>query len=159
MPNQEIVSAVVDQFERSWQELRDALVKTPAEEWTKGTPSYLVPARLGYHILFTAETDATHMGYEEYKPHRKVKLDWEDAPSADLPSREELFTRVNETEVTVKEWLLALGDEGLLDPERQYPWTGELRLGRALYLLRHNQWHIGELNAILRARGLEQIEW
>ncbi|MBN1250225.1 MAG: DinB family protein [Anaerolineae bacterium] len=159
MPNHEITSALIDQFERSWQELRDALVKTPAEEWRTGEPDYLVPARLAYHIVFTADIYATHWSYEAYKPRRKYKLDWEDAPVNQLPSREALFTSVNETEVTVKEWLLSLGDDGLLDPERQYPWTGETRLGRALYLLRHNQWHIGELNAILRARGLKQIEW
>jgi hypothetical protein len=159
MADQEIVSALIDQFERSWQELRDALVKTPAEEWIKGTPDYLAPARLAYHILFTSDMYATPMGYEEYKPHRKYKLDWENTPADQLPSREELFTHINETEVTVKEWLLSLGDEGILEPESQYPWTGQLRLGRALYLLRHNQWHIGELNAVLRARGFEQIEW
>jgi hypothetical protein len=159
MSNNEIVSTLIDQFARSWQELRDAVVKTPADTWRQGSPNYLIPARLAYHILFTADMYTTHMGYEAYKPHRKYKLDWEDTPSDQLPTREMIFTSINEMEVTTKEWLLSLGDEGLMAAESQYPWTGETRLGRALYLLRHNQWHIGEINAILRARGFEQVEW
>ncbi len=66
---------------------------------------------------------------------------------------------INETEVTVKQWPLDFGDEGLLERESQYAWTGERKLGRALYLLRHNPWPIGELNAVLRARGLEAVAW
>jgi hypothetical protein len=157
--SQEIIESLIDQFGRTWQELRNAVMKTSSEEWRRGTDDYLIPARLAYHILFTADMYATHMGYEEYKPHRKYKLDWENAPVDELPSREALFTLVNETEVTVKQWLIDLGDEGLLRDEDKYPWTGERILDRALYALRHNQWHIGELNAILRARDLEPVEW
>ena len=159
MANSETISALIDQFARSWQELRDAVAKTPDNEWRHGSPDYLTPARLAYHILFTADMYATHMGYEEYKPHRRYKLDCEDTPSDQLPSREEILTSIDEMEVEAKVWLLSLGDEGLMAPESQYPWTGHIRLGRALYLLRHNQWHIGEINAIMRARGYEQVTW
>ena len=164
-----IVDELIDQFGRTWQELRDALTKTPAPEWRRANPGggdavpgaetdYLIPARLAYHILRTTDMYATHMGYEEYKPHRKYTLDWE-GPVDALPDREEVFTFVNECEVQVKEWLLDLGDEGLLEEEDKYPWTGERKLGRALYLLRHNQWHIAEINTLLRLRGLEPGEW
>jgi hypothetical protein len=156
---EEIVESLIDQFGRTWQELRRALTQTPAEEWRTGSDDYLVPARLAYHILFTADMYTTHMGYEEYKPHRRYTIDWENAPIEELPARDELFTMTNETEVTVKEWLIDLGDEGLLRSEEKYPWTGERVLDRALYTLRHNQWHIGELNAILRARGVAHVAW
>ena len=158
MPSLDVVDQLIDQLGRTWQELRDAIVKTPAEEWRQGATDYLIPARLAYHVLFVADMYATPMGYEEYKPHRRYKIDWE-GPAEAMPNREDLFTMINETEVNVKQWLLDLGDEGLLEEETQYPWTGERKLGRVLYLLRHNQWHIGELNAILRARGIEQVEW
>jgi hypothetical protein len=158
MPRLEIVDQLVDHFGRTWQELRGAILKTPAEEWLLGTTDYLIPARLAYHIVFSADLYAIQMGYEEYKPHRKYMLDWECA-SEDLPSREDLFGFINETEATVKQWLIDLGDEGLLEAETQYRWTGKLRLGRALYALRHNQWHIAEINTILRERGLDPGDW
>jgi hypothetical protein len=50
-------------------------------------------------------------------------------------------------------------DEEILAPETAFPWTGEARLGRALYLLRHHHSHLGELNAELRHRGLPRAEW
>jgi hypothetical protein len=154
----EIVDSLIDQFGRSWQELRNAIVKLSEGAWRQGSTDYLIPARLAYHIVFTADMYATHMSYEAYKPHRKYKKDWE-GPVDQLPTREALFTFINETEVTVKTWLLDLGDEGLAAAETQYPWTGARKLDRALYLLRHNQWHIGEINAIMLERGLEAVEW
>jgi hypothetical protein len=160
-----MVDELIDQFGRTWQELRDALVKTPASEWRRADAvsgaetDYLVPARLAYHILRTTDMYATHMGYEEYKPHRKYTLDNWEGPVEALPEREEVFTFVNECEVQVKEWLLDLSEEGLMEEEEKYPWTGAHKLGRALYLLRHNQWHIAEINTLLRLRGLEPGDW
>lgn len=154
-----ITSEVLEQFRRTWVELRDIIHKMPDEEWCKGTVNYMIPTRLSYHIIFTADMYATHMGYEECKPHRKYKLDWEGTPAEDLPDREQALTFIDGIEATVRQWLLDLGDEGLMQPEDKYPWTGSLVLGRALYALRHNQWHIGELNALLRERGYEQAEW
>lgn len=159
MSTYEITEELIDQFGRTWRELRDAVTKTPADEWRKGDTDYLIPARLAYHIVYSADSYATHRGYKEHRPYRRFKLNWEAATPDELPSREQLFTYINETEVAVKEWLLGLGDEGLLEEQVDYEWTGERRLGRALYLLRHNQWHIGELNALLCTRGLEPVEW
>lgn len=154
-----ITDALIEQFARSWRELRDAVAKFPADEWRQGPIDYLVPARLAYHIIATADMYATSMGYEAYKPHRAYKLDWEAAPVEDLPAREAFLSLIDETEGTVKAWLLEMGDEGLLQAQTDYAWTGEQVLGRALYTLRHSQWHIGELNAILRSRGFDQVEW
>jgi len=153
-----ITDAVLGQVGRSWQELRRAVEATPPDDWIEGSPDYLRPARLAYHILFTADMYATHMGYEEYRPHRTYKIDWE-GPVDALPAKAVLLQWLAQTEMAVRDWLISLGDQGLLSPETQYPWTGATKLDRALYLLRHNMWHIGELNAILRSRGCAQVEW
>jgi hypothetical protein len=158
MATLDVVDELLDQFGRTWQELRDAIIKTPSEEWRRGETDYLVPARLAYHIVRTADIYATHRGYEENKPHRRYKLDWE-GPVEALPERDEIFTFANECEAMIREWLISLGDGGLMEEETQYPWTGERKLGRALYLLRHSQWHIAEINTLLRARGLEPGIW
>ncbi|MCU0520778.1 MAG: DinB family protein [Anaerolineae bacterium] len=157
MATLDIVDELLDQFGRTWQQLRDAIIKTPAGEWRRGKDA-MIPARLAYHVVRTADIYATHRGYEEHKPHRRYRLDWE-GPVEALPERDEVFTFVNECEAMVREWLITLGDEGLMEAETQYAWTGTRRLGRALYLLRHNQWHIAEINTLLRERGFEAGAW
>jgi hypothetical protein len=102
---------------------------------------------------------STHLSYEEYKKDRNYKLDWEAAIPDELPSREETLAFIDRTEVRIEDWLRDLGDEGLMELEEQYGWTGDRILGRALYVLRHNQHHIGGINAELRHRGLERGEW
>jgi len=154
-----ITETLIEQFSRTWKELKQAVQKTPAEQWVKGNSNYLKPARLAYHILFVADMYATHMGYEEYKPHRKYKLDWEGTPASQLPTQAQTLILIDETADTVSQWLHNLGDAGLLMEETQYPWTGKAKLGRAIYTLRHNQWHIAEINTLLRERGLEPGDW
>lgn len=60
MATLEIADELLDQFGRTWQQLRDAIIKTPVQEWGRGNADYLVPARLAYHILRTADIYATH---------------------------------------------------------------------------------------------------
>jgi hypothetical protein len=52
-----------------------------------------------------------------------------------------------------------MSDEDLLAPDPAFPGTGDAILGRALYLLRHHQAHLGEINADFRSRGLPRVEW
>ncbi len=154
-----ITETLIEQFSRTWKELKQAVQKTPVEQWILGSSNYLKPARLAYHIVFVADMYATHMGYEEYKPHRKYKLDWESTPVEQLPKQAQMMTVIEETALSVTQWLTDLGDAGLLEKEVDYPWTGQNKLGRAIYTLRHNQWHIAEINTLLRERGLEPGDW
>jgi hypothetical protein len=154
-----VTLTLIDHFNRTWEELKQAVKKTPAIEWVKGKSDYLIPARLAYHILFVTDMYTTDMGYEEYKPHRKYKLDWEATPADQLPTQEEIINLIDETAQTAVQWLNDLGEAGLLQEEKQYPWTGTCKLGRVIYTLRHNQWHIAEMNTLLRERGLESGDW
>ncbi len=154
-----ITEDLIEQFKRTWRTLREIVEKTPEAEWKAGSDNYLIPARLTYHILFTADLYATPMSYEEYKPHRTYKLNWETAKPEELPSREMMMVYIGNTEKKVNGWIQELGSEGLLKEQDDYDWTGKTPLGRALYILRHNQNHIGEINAELRRRGLEGGKW
>ena len=50
-------------------------------------------------------------------------------------------------------------DEDLLAPESLHPWTGEVYLGKLIYLLRHTQQHIGDINRVLRLNGCDALQW
>jgi hypothetical protein len=110
-------------------------------------------------ILFIANMYASDAHFTAYRPEPQYEMDWDETPVEDLPSREKVLSYIDETEATVKRWLLGLGDGGLVQPEDKYPWTSSLPLGRAIYGMWHILWHVGELNALLRQRGYEQGVW
>jgi hypothetical protein len=86
-------------------------------------------------------------------------MDWEATPADQLPDRRPVLQHIDKVEKAVADWLDGLCDEGLLSAETGYPWTGTRQLGRALYLLRHTQNHIGEVNSEPRRRGLRRGKW
>ena len=154
-----LTTLMIEHINHTWEELKQVIHATPAEQWILGNSDYLIPARLAYHIVFAADMYATHMGYEEYKPHRKYKLDWEATPADLLPSQVEMMTFIDETAQTVTQWLTNLGDDGLMKDEVDYPWTGKIKLGRAIFIKSHTQWHIAEMFTLLRERGIDPGDW
>ncbi len=154
-----ITANLINFMQHVWVELKQVIQRTPAEQWILGSSDYLIPARLAYHIVFAADLYASHMGYEEYKPYRKYKMDWEAAPAEQLPTQDQIMTFIDETAQTVTQWLTDLGDAGLLEAETDYPWTGTVKLGRAIFIKSHCQWHIAEMFTILRERGIDPGDW
>ena len=155
----EVVSELKEQFGRQWKTIRDLVDKVPDDQWRAGEIGHLVPARLVYHILVGTEVYARSCSYEEYTARRRFTTDWQVAPAGELPDRQTTLRHVDVMEGAVVEWLEALGDEGLLTKEDGFSWTGSKKLARALYLLRHTQNHIGEVNSELRRRGLPRGKW
>jgi len=54
---------------------------------------------------------------------------------------------------TVGQLLAKLDDAALLEPETVHPWTGQTRMGKMIYELRHIQHHLGEISGELKRRG------
>jgi hypothetical protein len=156
---QEIVLELKEQFQRQWKTLNELVAGLPDVQWKAGELVYLVPARLIYHILAGVEVYARSSSYEEYKSHQIFTLDWDKASLEQLPSRQNIIECMQDMAAIVGGWLDSLGNEGLLANNEGFEWTGPRKLGRAVYLLRHTQNHIGELNSELRRRGLPRGKW
>ena len=154
-----IVEELRDQFQRQRAAIRDVLASVPEDQWKAGSTPPLVPARLLYHILSGTEVYARSTSYEAYLLERRFPEDWQLMQADALPDRSTSLACVDVMEKQTVRWLNELADEGLLSSDEGFPWTGSSKLGRALYLLRHTQNHIGELNSELRRRGLARGKW
>lgn len=153
MDSTRVTDVLIEQFARTWEVLREIVDTFPESEWRKGDSSYLIMARMAYHIVFAADMYSTRLSYEEYKPKRNFTLDWERATPEELPSQGDIKTFIAKTQQRVEGWLQDLAEDGLLAEEKHYAWTGSRVLSRAVYVLRHNHHHLGELNSELRRRG------
>lgn len=153
-----IVATVAEQFDRIWAQYRSAWRLIPADQWRSGPVDRLIPARHVYHGI---ETVAYYCRNEQpgFAWGARLGGDWETLGPDALPSQEAVGEYLEETAAQVSAWLAGLGENGMLAPQDHFGWTGPNPLGRCLYVLRHCQHHLGELNAELIRRGLDPIEW
>ena len=148
------------QFERVWESLREAIGNCPAKEWKSGDTAVRIPVRQACHIIGAVEMYA---GEGPFVPDRKLGLpigDFNtDIPQSELPDKQQVLDYLEETCKQADAWLHGMGDSRLLSSQRSNRHTGDTFLERAVYMLRHSQHHLGEMNAELKSRGLSPASW
>ena len=147
--------SLVRQFVRSWRMVEEAIRSFSADEWKTGDVDYLTPARLAYHIIETAEFYAGETP-DGFPSGHRFGCDWEGAEPDDLPTQEAILAYLADARTQVGGWLREVD---LLAADVAFPWTGGCILDRALYLLRHNHHHVGEMWSEIKRRGHPLPDW
>lgn len=150
--------ALADQFARVWHQVRDAIDNCTDAEWRRGDLREFVPAGLACHLVETAAFYTSPAPDGFVWGARWGGVDWESGDLGKLPNRAELLAYVDELEPKVGAWLRETSDEEMLG-ENTFPWTGPNLLSRMVYLLRHSQHHLAEINEELTRRDLTPAEW
>lgn len=133
------------QARQAFNTLRAAIENCPDELWKAGSGSYLVIARLAFHVLEAIDyhLDPAPNQYQ----WGKYGLDWEGSGAAYLWDQPRTLAYLDE----MQDKALAFVEHptGLLseDPAPKYYLT---RLDHLCYALRHTAQHTGEINALLR---------
>jgi hypothetical protein len=84
---------------------------------------------------------------------------WAEAPIEEFPDPDEMVAFLGRVEEQTEAWLRGLSLEDLLAPQDAHGHTGANRLERAVYLIRHIQHHVGELNAECVRRDIPRPKW
>ena len=149
---------LAEQFRRSWLMLRGAVDECTDEIWRTDDGPEKAPARWALHVIEAADF---YIGEspDSFRWSGRFEADWEGAPAERLPSRDQILEYLSEVEPRMDDWLRGLSDEALTSQPNPFPWTGATPLGRMLYLLRHNQHHIGQMMVALERRGRGAVAW
>ena len=148
-------AVLIRQFERSWRMVEQAVRIFSAEEWRTGDVDYLTPARATYHVLEAAEFYSGKSS-EDFDWGHRFGCDWEGAERQELPNQEEVLAYLADVRRQVAAWL---DEVDLLATDEAFPWPGGTVLDRALYLLRHNHHHVGEMWSEIKRRGYDLPDW
>jgi|WetSurMetagenome_2_1015567.scaffolds.fasta_scaffold273384_1 hypothetical protein len=151
-----IADALLHQFDRTWEMLRCSIERLTDEQWRTAPNERMVPARWAYHAIRSADVYAGE-NRESFSLTGLAGGNWEAAPE-DLPSRQDILKYLGQVEAKMRARISSLSEEQLLGPTG-FPWTGESILEQMIYILRHIQYHLGELAAALRSHGANQAEW
>ena len=147
--------AMGDQFMRVLSWVREAVKAYTAAEWREGSVACERPAGLALHLAGSLH------GYCALKPGEVLEgvdmgMDWEAAEPNTLPSQEELLSYLDWVEGALARFL---AEADLESAEELFRWTGSTLLGRAAYMLRHTQHHLGEICQDLHQRGHAVPQW
>jgi hypothetical protein len=156
MGNQNLANEVLDQFNRVFYKFRKALEAIPDEEWQIGESNYQRPAGLADHFLSTIDYYTSNLTADEFPWGKRLGSDWEDPNSDVLPSKALVLDYLEEMEARLVEWTSATD---FMEEDFLHPYCGKTILGRAFYIIRHSESHLGEISLELRRRSLPGPEW
>jgi hypothetical protein len=155
---QTIGIGLADQFDRMWMMLREAIANCPDEEWKRdGGHWFLVPSRLAYHTVETVDSYC-HNSPQEMDWGGRFGIDWESRDTERLPDREAMLAYLEEVQRSLEGMLRSMRDRALL-AGHAFPWTGATIMERMIYTLRHSMFHLGQVQAEMRRRGLKGADW
>jgi hypothetical protein len=154
-----LASVLMDQWGRVW-DMWEAMIRAiPDDEWRCGEVDYLIPARHLVHALACEDAFLEEVPLEQVDDFRLFEVrEWRTPPET-LVSREAALGKLAQVRTAVAGKLTELDVAALLKAERVHLWAGETRLGKLLYVLRHSQHHLGEVNAELCRRGYSAALW
>jgi len=157
MSKNRIGETLEEQFDRVWRSLRDALVRFPDEQLASASDPWLAPVRQAFHVIdaVSAYADPDPETWEQSNLSRT----WDTAPVEAFPRREELLAALDTVEAKAKVWLEGMTDEEWTEDQTKIPWAGATSLDRALYALRHTQYHVALIHNELRRLGLPRPAW
>lgn len=152
------ISEILGQFERQFKTLDTLYDRVNDTAWVypdqriKGVWQWMA------HALETIEF---YLGdkNEGFEWGHRFNLDWENAQANPVPSPEAMRAYQTDVRALTLQVLGSKSDADLLAPESVHPWTGQAYLGKLLYLMRHTQQHIGDINRALRMNGCDALEW
>ncbi len=155
-----ISKALVNQFTSVWKTLQAAIKKVPDERWHDGVGQWCY-SQTAFHIIETAQF---YLGSDpdEMIWGARAGINWNDVDDI----KKEVLPKL--TKELVNSYLLEIGkllaDTMRIVPDDEFHkidgfhWFSSI-LEKLIYLLRHTNYHVGELNRALREWGLAPARW
>jgi hypothetical protein len=146
-----------DHFERQFKTLSGIYTTVNERAWRYEDVKIKGVWQWTYHTLETIEFYMGDRTTFDWGNHFGV--DWEDHGAKASPEPkamalyQEMIREKTLTELAHKE------DSSFSQTETVFAWTGATYAGRLMYLLRHTQQHIGDINQVLRLSECKTLEW
>jgi hypothetical protein len=152
------ISEMLNHFERQFKTLDTLYDRANDGAWTYADQRIKGAWQWMAHTLETIEF---YMGDKNdgFPWGHRFGLDWENDQADVIPSREAMRAYQEDVQAFTIQVLGSKTDADLLAPESLHPWTGVAYLGKLLYVMRHTQQHIGDINRVLRLNGCDALKW
>lgn len=154
-------SMLMIQFKDKWKHLNQVIDKVPEKKFHVGEKKWRFSWVL-FHIIETADFYSRNTP-DTMKWGDKAGFDWEKSSKQEIIEKKLTITKnmlreySKEIELRIEQFLKDVSDEELLKKD-DFHWFDSI-LGKLVYMLRHNAFHVGELARILRGWDGERFKW
>ncbi len=136
----------IGQYGHTWRVFERIVKDFDNDSWIRTGRGTHTPVRLAFHVL-----QATRYYLEDMRPFvfasgKSVNDQCWVVGEKDLPSQDDILMCIEELKAETEEWLSEMDFDA---ENRAFGWAGKTKFGVALFLLRHNLYHIGQLSALL----------
>ncbi|MFX1606390.1 MAG: hypothetical protein ACFFDD_10825 [Promethearchaeota archaeon] len=168
-----IAEHLVNQFDRSWAMLVQAIEKVPNEKWPECIESIDIPwsetegmnvwyfSNTVFHTIETVDF-YTRDTPNDFKWGYKIEgIDWKsESPSLTTSriTKKDMLEYLTETKDNLNKKLSSFSEDEFFEQDGFRKWQAS-RLAKFIYTLRHSMWHIGELGRAIRDWDCERISW
>lgn len=150
---------LLDHFTRQFNTLDSLFAVVNEKAWVHKDPHLKGAWQWMTHILELIEYYFGDVKTDEFRFGHRFDLDWEIAETDRVPGMEEMKQYLDDVRRQVLSFLHARTDADFSSRQTLYLWTGTTLLGRMMYVLRHTQQHIGDINRTLGHCGCRAMVW
>ena len=139
-------SELLIQFEHTWKMFYKMVDDFDDKSWLKIGSGYITPARISCHILSGVKYYIEDHTNVVFNSGNIFDGNWEKCEERELPNRIDIEKCIHEFKKKIEKWI---NDMKLEDENKAFAWTGKMKMSVVLFLLRHMEYHIGEINLLL----------
>ena len=137
---------LINQFNHFWKTFNGIVNAFDEQTWLHSGVGAITLTRISFHILQSAKFYIGGTSPVEFKSGKSFEAKCSSAVIEDLPSQDDISTCIQDFMHGTESWL---NNIDYSSDNMKFDWTGKTMLSVVLFLLRHNQYHLGEINALL----------
>lgn len=149
---------ILNQFNHTWKMFFKMVNDFDEESWTITGCTYIIPARIAYHIIGGVNFYIGNETIEKFLSGKNNDWNWEHALVENLPTKEDIIDFIHIYKVKTDNWINNIDIDAI---NTKFEWTGKTNISVIMFLLRHMEYHIGELNLLLHisTNGKAKDNW
>jgi hypothetical protein len=137
---------LIDQFSHLWRIYKSVCKDFENSKWKNSGYGLTQPNRLALHIIQSTKFYIEDNSPLKYINGKTIEMNSWDMDKNDLPELDDVLSLVGDIEKKTETWLKNINFNSKND---KFPWTGKTYGSIILFLLRHSQYHLGEMNCLL----------
>ncbi len=137
---------LINQYNHTWKMFYKMVNDFDTVSWTDIGCSYITPARIAYHIIGGVDYYTENDNRVNLTSGKELNWKWDTASTNDLPTQTDINQLIHYYKGIADNWIRNCD---FLSNNDKFTWTGSNNISIVYVLLRHMEYHIGELNLLL----------
>ncbi len=145
----------IQQYKHTWRVFERIVKDFDNGAWIHTGRGTTTPVRIAFHILQGVKYYLEDSDTILFESGKSFDSNCWETIEEDLPSQNDIVAYIEELKVKTEKWL---SEMDFTAENRAFEWAGQTKLGVALFLLRHNVYHIGQLSTLLNESKNGDVE-